>query len=42
MDNKILQIENQTKNYADFKLDHVSFSSTERLCHGTDRRKWGR
>lgn len=26
MDDKILQIENLTKNYADFKLDHVSFS----------------
>ena len=38
----ILQVENLTKQYAGFKLDHVSFSVPKRSNHGADWRKWSR
>ena len=30
--NAILQVENLTKQYADFKLDHVSFLPSQMMC----------
>lgn len=40
--NAILQVENLTKQYADFKLDHVFVFGSERNNHGAYWRKWSR
>lgn len=40
--NAILQVENLTKQYADFKLDHVSFSVPKGTIMGAYWRKWSR